>query len=424
MEVEDGDEPLVLTEALERLGRYHLIERIGVGGMAEVYLAEQEGLAGFSRTVVVKRILEHLASDRHYVEMFLREAQLAARLQHTHIVQLLDFAEDGGNYFIAMEHVDGLTLDRLAATAWRMGRSLPMELVCAAVAEAALGLHHAHTRPDGALVHRDVTPENLMINREGVTKVLDFGIAKPLDDKSRSMTAAGELKGKLRFLSPEQVTGKRLDARTDVFSLGVTLYWLLTGVPPADGASDLEVMEAVVHGRPPAPRTINETIPAQLEALVLKMLAKDPDERVQDADAVHDALAFCVAARRKVVMPFVADMLAAGPATQKAPRDLKDLAAAVPATELMSSWGLVELSEAFPLPPRTEPPVDDAVTLDDQPLPALAVKSDESVFTTKRPLEPTVQTRVPRPPSDTVVEPASVFDSELETDPLFRKPKP
>src|SRR5207245_694781 len=119
------------------------------------------------------------------------------------------------------EHVDGLTLDKLASTAWHQKLSLPQELVCIAIAEAALGLHHAHTLAEGSLIHRDITPENVMMNRQGVTKILDFGIAKPLDD-ARSMTEAGELKGKLRFLSPEQVRGERVDARSDVYSLGVT----------------------------------------------------------------------------------------------------------------------------------------------------------------------------------------------------------
>jgi serine/threonine protein kinase len=360
---------LVLTDALERLGKYTLVERIGSGGMAEVYLAEQEDIAGVKKTVVVKRILAHLAKDAHFNDMFLREARLAASLHHAHIVQLLDFAEDRGTYFIAMEHVDGLTLDRLASTAWHKKMSLPLELVCVAMAEAALGLHHAHMR---SLVHRDITPENIMMNREGVTKILDFGIAKPLDDKARQMTQQGELKGKLRFLSPEQLSGERVDARSDVYSLGVTMYWLLTGVPPFDGVSDLEIMDDVLYGDAAPPATINPAVPREINALVLRMLAKKASDRPSTAEEIHDVLSFAIAARTKVVLPFLREIFAAGVVDKKPPKDLRDLRASVARTDIFSA-----IDSDVSQQPRPEL---DGVTVDEMRLPVKTDLSSENVF--------------------------------------------
>lgn len=303
----------------QRLGRYLLTKRLGVGGMAEVFLAQQDGPAGFSKLCVVKRILPHLAEDVRFVQMFQREARVAAMLTHTNIVQIHELGEVDGIYFIAMEYVDGAPLHNLARSAWRMGRSIPLEVICCAIADAALGLHAAHTQRDVDgrplhLVHRDISPDNLIINREGVTKILDFGIAKTA---AAERTATGELKGKIPFMSPEQVMGEPLDGRADLYALGVSLYWLLTGKRPLSAQSDLLLMQRILSEMPPPPRELNPSVPEPVNDLVMQLMAKDRNARPASGADVHDALAAAVAMRRSVVAPFVSEILAA----PQAPKD-------------------------------------------------------------------------------------------------------
>src|SRR5688572_21048612 len=192
--------------ALIKFGKYTLIKKLGAGGMAEAFLAQFQGASGFLKTCVVKRMLPHLAQDDQFVRMFHAEAKVAAMLTHTNVVQIFDMGEIDGTHFIAMEYVDGAPLHLLARTAWKRQRSMPLEVVCCAMADAALGLAAAHDLADEegkllGVIHRDISPDNLMINREGVTKVLDFGVAKQIGNEQ---TAAGELRGKIPFLAPEQ----------------------------------------------------------------------------------------------------------------------------------------------------------------------------------------------------------------------------
>ena len=288
----------------EPLGPYLLKRRIGAGGMAEVFLAEKEGPGGFTKTVVIKRILPHLAENERFVEMFLREAHVAARLNHTNVVQIYELGEVKGQYFLAMEHVDGVTLHRLARRAWRHHRSVPMEVVVHAVADAALGLHHAH---ELGLVHRDVSPDNLIITRAGVTKVLDFGIAKGAE--TRQVTKTGELKGKAPYMAPEQVRGDDLDGRADLYALGVTLYWLLTGKKPFEGNSDFMILQAVLSDPAPSPREHNPGIPKQLERIVLQLLEKDPQRRMKSGAELHDALVGLIPARTTETTAFISEVM-------------------------------------------------------------------------------------------------------------------
>jgi serine/threonine-protein kinase len=301
----------IVTEAPQRLGRYTLLKRLGVGGMAEVFLAEQEGAAGFKKSCVVKRMLPHLAAQQRFVDMFLREAHLAATLHHTNIVQIWDLGEVDGTYFIAMDHIDGMPMNLLARTAWRASRPIPIELVCCVLADAAEGLAAAHERIDGdgrpsPIIHRDISPDNLMIDRDGVTKILDFGIARS-DGSER--TATGELKGKVPFMSPEQLRGTKIDERVDVYALGITAYWLLTGKRPFSGPSDLVVMQSILADPPRDLRTINARIPDGLNALVLRMLEKDRDRRVGTAREIASALEYVLPVRRTIVAPFVRSIL-------------------------------------------------------------------------------------------------------------------
>ncbi len=277
-----------------RLGRYTTVRLLGKGGMAEVYLAHQDGPAGFQKTCVVKRMRRALAEEPRFVDMFLREARVAARLNHANVVQIFELAQDGDEYFIAMEYLDGISLHRAARRCWANDTSIPMEVVLRAVGDAAMGLHHAHTQrgEDGSwapLVHRDVSPDNLVITRDGVTKVLDFGIAKTDADRDE-VTKTGELKGKIPYMSPEQIRGDALDGRSDLWSLGVTLYWLLTGKRPFDGGSDHMTIDHVLRADPVPPRELNPLIPPSLQNIILSLLQKNREYRLSSGLELRDRL--------------------------------------------------------------------------------------------------------------------------------------
>ena len=269
--------------ALQRLGRYTLVSLLGKGGMAEVYLATQDGPMGFAKTCVVKRIRRSLSEEPRFVEMFLREARVAARLNHPNAVQIFELGQDGGEYFLAMEFLDGVSLHRAARRCWHHGESVPMEVVLRATADAALGLHHAHSLvgPEGKatpLVHRDVSPDNIMLTRDGVSKVLDFGIAKSTDVEE--VTGTGEIKGKIPFMSPEQLQGLPLDRRSDLWSLGVTMYWLLTGKRPFDATSEPMTIDGIMRRDPARARELNPLIPTAVEQIVMQLLEKDREKRI------------------------------------------------------------------------------------------------------------------------------------------------
>ena len=280
--------------ALGMLGRYKLLHSLGKGGMAEVFLAVQDGPAGFSKQVVVKRSDPELAKNPRFVEMFLREAKIAARLNHTNVVQVFELGQQGETYFIAMEHIDGISLQKAARRAWSIGESIPMEVIVKCVADAARGLHYAHSLKypdgrDGGLVHRDISPDNLMVTRDGVTKVLDFGIAKMEVDEVDAVTQTGELKGKIPFMPPEQLKGDPLDGRADLWSLGVTLYWLLTGTRPFVG-NEIQTLQAILHDAPISPRAVNPLVPIPLDRLTMRLLEKDRTRRYASGQEVADAL--------------------------------------------------------------------------------------------------------------------------------------
>src|SRR4051812_4540238 len=205
------------------LGGYQLLERIAVGGMAEVFLATKAGPEGWEKCVALKRILPHLGRQPDFVTMFLEEARLAARLSHANVVQVHDFGVEGDVYFLAMEHVAGHELHALIRRAAELGRPLPIEDAVTLLLGACEGLHHVHEQ---GILHRDVTPSNLLVSWEGVIKLTDFGIAK-METRAR-MTQAGALKGKIAYMSPEQARAETLDRRSDVFSLGVCAWELLT----------------------------------------------------------------------------------------------------------------------------------------------------------------------------------------------------
>ncbi len=286
--------PQLDPKPLGKLGRYTLVSPLGKGGMAEVFLATQDGPAGFQKHVVLKRSDPELAKNPKFVEMFLREAKIAALLNHSNVVQVFELGQEGDAYFIAMEHIDGISLQKAARRAWSIGESIPMEVIVKCVADAARGLHYAHTwrTPDGRLagfIHRDISPDNLMLTRDGVTKVLDFGIAKMAVDDGEPVTKTGELKGKIPFMSPEQLQGDVLDGRADLWSLGITLYWLLTGARPFAG-NEIQTLQAILHDTPVPPRQVNPLVPLPLERLTMRLLEKDPARRFANGQEVADAL--------------------------------------------------------------------------------------------------------------------------------------
>ena len=278
-------------------GRYEILRPIGAGGMAELYLARVHGDQGFSKLVVLKRILPHLARDTAFVDMFLNEARIAATLSHPNIVSVTDFGKTEGDSFIAMEYVHGADLGAMLETAADRGE-FPMDVALTIMLGVCAGLHHAHERrgTDGQpleLVHRDVSPSNVMVSYDGSIKVTDFGIATA--GALTRTTRAGTLKGKVAYMSPEQCRGGAVDRRADIFALGILLYeaTLLTRLFVGD--NDYALMNQVIEGKIVPPREVDRSYPPQLEAIVMRALAPDPADRFPTAAALQSTLeAFAV----------------------------------------------------------------------------------------------------------------------------------
>jgi serine/threonine-protein kinase len=267
---------------LDRLGEYELLERLGVGGMAEVFRARLTRAEGFEKTVVVKRILPHLTRDPEFVRMFIAEAKLAAQLIHANIVQVSDFGSLDGQLYIVMDFVDGLNL-RQVQDAGPVGVA---EAVLIA-SEVANALVFASSQ---AVVHRDVSPQNILLSRHGEVKLSDFGIAKAADS-SLGNTATGTLKGKIQYMAPEQLRGEPVDARSDIFSLGVVLWELLAGRVLFSGPTELGILERRKAGWPlDRPSKYNSEVPPGLDQVVLKSLEDRPDRRFSTASELAGAL--------------------------------------------------------------------------------------------------------------------------------------
>jgi hypothetical protein len=292
--------PALAGFASEEFGRYTLVEKLGVGGMAEVYLARQRGVAGFEKLVVLKRILPHLADDQQFIEMFLQEARLASRIRHPNVVQIFDVGRPQRACYIAMEYVQGWDLSRLLQHATSLRRPFPLPLVariCAQVAAALDAAHGAfdHRGDPAPIIHRDVSPHNILISRDGAVKLTDFGIAKALDNGR--LTPTTTLKGKLAYMAPEVVLGTAVDTRADLFSLGVVLYELITLEKLFRRASDYATIHALLHDRIPSLSELRTDVPPELDRIGLRALARDPEARYPTARALCDDLhAFAAAA--------------------------------------------------------------------------------------------------------------------------------
>lgn len=276
-----------------RYGKYQLLERIGVGGMAEVFKAKVHGAEGFERLIAIKRILPHLVEDDDFVNMFVDEAKIAVRLNHPNIVAIHDLGKIEDTLFIAMEYVLGRDVRAIYDFENERGQRTPIGVACHIVMKMCEALHHAHfaTGPRGEplkVIHRDVSPQNVLLSFDGEVKVADFGLAKA---RGRIVqTQAGVVKGKLAYMSPEQLKGGEIDHRVDVFGLGIVLFELLTGERLFLGPSDMDTLRRVYEATVPPMRPINPEINPELEAIVLRALAKDRDQRYPTALALHDDL--------------------------------------------------------------------------------------------------------------------------------------
>lgn len=279
-------------EELEvQFGKYRVFAKLAVGGMAELFLARQPGIGGFQKTVVLKCILPHLAQDDDFLQMFLDEARIASPLNHPNIVQIFEIGEEVGVYFIVMEYIRGHNLREFRQRLYKHHADVKPYNLCAGIlAQVAAGLHYAHTALDDngiplRIVHRDISPTNLLLSYNGIVKVVDFGVAKATSQQHQ--TSAGTIKGKYRYMSPEQIRGHELDQRSDVFSLGIVLYELSTNVGLFGRRHEAEVIDAVRNARVTPPRQFRPDYPEELERICLKALSLDPNDRYQNADGMR-----------------------------------------------------------------------------------------------------------------------------------------
>ena len=277
-------------------GKYELLRELGSGGMAEVFLACQTGVDDFRKLVVIKRILRHLARDEKFVTMFLDEARTAADLRHPNIVTIFDVAEEQGSYYITMEYLHGMSLNEI--NKFLGDEPMPYSISLQIVIDIARGLHYAHEKKDLdgqslGIIHRDVSPHNVMVTFEGYSKLVDFGIARA--QTKRSHTAPGVVRGKLAYMSPEQAAGFELDPRSDLFSLGVMLHEVTTGLRLHQPGSPLPCQLAM-DNLMPLPSTLIDGYPDELEIIVMRCLTPNRNERWPDckelADALEEFLAF------------------------------------------------------------------------------------------------------------------------------------
>jgi eukaryotic-like serine/threonine-protein kinase len=277
----------------ERFGNYEILRRIAAGGMAEVFLAKQTGLGGFERLVCIKRILPHLGEQEDFIKMFQDEARIAANLIHPNVAQIYDIGQINGAYYIAMEYVRGEDLRRVYNQEVGRGRAMPTEPAAQIAMGGAAGLDYAHRqasidgRPLG-IVHRDVSPQNILITYDGHVKLVDFGVAKAAGKMTETRT--GVLKGKYSYMSPEQASGDPIDARTDIFALGVTLYEVTTGVRLFKRDNEIETLHAVIECNVTPPSEVLPGYDSELEAIVMKALQFDPDQRYATAGDLARAL--------------------------------------------------------------------------------------------------------------------------------------
>ena len=276
----------------ERFGSYLLVGELAVGGMAELFVAVQKGLEGFVKVVVLKRVLPHLTTNDQFTRMFVDEARLAARLEHPNIVRTHEFGEVSGQYFTAMEYLPGEDLHKILNALAASKQQMPANMAAWIVGQVCNGLHFAHQLTDTggrplSLVHRDVKPANVVVTYRGQVKLVDFGVAKI---RSQADTRSGTIKGKVAYMSPEQLLSRGVDQRSDVFSIGVVLWELLAGRPLFTRDSEPATLYAIMNDPIPPPSRYRPDVPKQLDAIVERALARTPVDRYDTADEMASAL--------------------------------------------------------------------------------------------------------------------------------------
>lgn len=293
----------------DKLGKHDLIRQIAIGGMAELYLARSFGIEGFEKLVVVKRILPQYADNAGFVSMFLNEARLAATLHHPNIAQVYDIGQESGEYFFSMEYVHGVDLGRLIASSNEQGVPISLDVALTLISGLCAGLHHAHEQlsSDGAplnIVHRDISPSNVLVSYDGGVKLVDFGIARA--SGRPTTTVSGGLKGKIAYMSPEQCRGTQtLDRRSDLFSVGMLLYELTTGHHPFSSDSEYGLLNRIVNEDVPPPTQAIPGYPPQLETIVMRALQRDPELRFASARDLQGQLEDFAHDNRLRVSPLV-----------------------------------------------------------------------------------------------------------------------
>ena len=297
-----------------RLGSYDILAEVKSGGMATLYLGRRSGPAGFSRTVAIKVLKSHLAHNTQFIKMFIDEARIASRIAHPNVVHIEELGEADGEYFLVMEYVHGASLSELLTKVSMLQRRLRAKAATALMMAAAAGLHAAHETRDESgnllnVVHRDVSPQNILVGAKGEVKIIDFGIAKARN-RLHVTDAGSGLKGKLRYMAPEQLERSQVDRRTDVYALGVVLWEVLAMRRLFHGASDPEVINRILKGQLPPPGAFAD-VPFELDAVVMRALSKDPDRRPQTARAFRQELKKAVPAAAGVDPVEIAALLTA-----------------------------------------------------------------------------------------------------------------
>ncbi len=287
--------------------RYRVIKRLEAGGMAEVYLGEATGVEGFKKRVAIKRVLPHLAQNENFIRMFLDEARLSARLNHANIVSVFDISAREDTYFLIMEFVDGANLKKILDSLQRRSQRFGVPEAVYVCAEACRGLSYAHELHDEngralGIVHRDISPPNILLTKLGEVKVADFGLAKA--GTQLSQTDPGVVKGKFSYLSPEAANGKEVDARADIFSLGIVLWEMLAGRRLFLGETDYATVKLVQQANIPRLSPLNNQVDVDFEEIMLKALAKDPEQRFQSAHEFAEALTGYLFSRQLKVTNF------------------------------------------------------------------------------------------------------------------------
>ncbi|MBI2394444.1 MAG: serine/threonine protein kinase [Deltaproteobacteria bacterium] len=381
-----------------RLERYELLCPLAKGGMASVWIARQLGKHGFEKIVAIKTILPQFSSDPRFRRMFLDEAHIAAGIEHPNVAQILDLGEQRDLLYIAMEYVDGDALSRLSRAAERKDLAVPTGIVLRILADACGGLHAAHELRgrDGQLlgvVHRDVSPQNVLVSTKGVAKIIDFGVAKARDRLAED-TNAGVLKGKIQYMAPEQAVGKPIDRRADVWAVGAMLYAMLAGKPPFDGPNQLATLHRLTSGKPPMP--LPPSVPKPITDVVRAVLTHDPDRRIPTALDLQHALEEAMnrtglGATHTEVAAFLREHLADRAAARKQAIDLALAAAAerarvaqvlaMPASDSASGVSHPAVTSTQDIPslhdfiaPQSEPPTAHGGTDAEKPIPIEVVE--------------------------------------------------